>query len=519
MQQCDFETANSTPGEGRQPVYRLDTAGQPRFPFLAIRMGRTPAGVTGEHHAAFGHRMEDDQGSWAEWHWDGESLVAKCDANGFLPLFYAQGPGPEFFISSSLVELVRQGVPTRLDHAALAVFFRLGYFLGNDTPFEDIKVLPAGARLVWSREHFLLKNPPRPVVAEYTGSRESALDEFISRFRTSIAHRPPAAPGFSLPLSGGRDSRHILFELVRQGFAPAECVTLSGGSRQPGTDADAAARVAAAVGVPHRLLGRKPSRSGRRHPTKGVLTHFCADEHEWFLPLVEYFHKRAGCTYNGVAGTWEPEGGTPLTERASDLMDDGNVELVPHLLFQNFRVDERRLKAVLSGDQMKAMPLELAESRLKSELSRYGDCPNPLGTFWFENRERRELGLVASGILGGMSTVYVPYLDHDVVSFMRSLPTRFFREGPFHHDALIRAFPEYADIPFAPVQTSMIEERGLAGKTRLLAGLLGYTLRNNPRRIPTAVRFGAGRLTGTPAMSYRMTSYLIELEALTAAAP
>lgn len=458
-----------------------------------------------------GHRLPDDTGNWAEWHWDGQWLRAGNDKNGFLPLFFTTSPGNEIAISSSLVELIRRGAPSKLNYAALSVFFRLGYFLGTDTPFEGIRSLPAGAQLTWNQRGLTVKAASRDV-SEYTGTREAALDDFISLFRQSIGRRPPTGSRFSLPLSGGRDSRHILFELVRQGYAPFECVTLSGGRDDAGTDAEIAGEVSASLGIPHRKLSVSSTRGS--HPSKGVLTHLCADEHEWFMPLFEFFKSAGVCTYNGVAGTWEPEGGTRLTERASELFDDRQVGRVPQLLFQNFRGDERRLRALLTKKQMQLMPLELAESRLRFELNQYIDRPNPLGTFWFENRERRELGLVASGILGGLPTVFVPYLDYGVVDFMQSLPTRFFLEGPFHHDALIRAFPEHAHIPFASIQTSMIEERSPAGRLRLMARLLSYALKNNHRRIPTALRFAGGRAFGSPSMSYRMTSYLIELEAI-----
>ena len=45
--------------------------------------------------------------------------------------------------------LLREGVAPELDYSALGVFFRLGYFLGSDTPFRYIKALDPDTTLTW----------------------------------------------------------------------------------------------------------------------------------------------------------------------------------------------------------------------------------------------------------------------------------------------------------------------------------------------------------------------------------
>ena len=56
-------------------------------------------------------------------------------------------------------------------------------------------------------------------------SRPAAIRGYIDLVRQAIRRRLPTAP-FVLPLSGGRDSRHLLYELIDAGCPPARCVTV-----------------------------------------------------------------------------------------------------------------------------------------------------------------------------------------------------------------------------------------------------------------------------------------------------
>jgi asparagine synthase (glutamine-hydrolysing) len=96
-----------------------------------------------------GSGVSEGEGVWAEWNWDGRQLTVRNDRFGFLPVYYAQLPSG-FGVSTSALELIRAGAATDLDDAAVAVFVRLGYYIGNDTPFKSVRLLPAGSELTWS---------------------------------------------------------------------------------------------------------------------------------------------------------------------------------------------------------------------------------------------------------------------------------------------------------------------------------------------------------------------------------
>src|SRR5690606_38045443 len=128
-----------------------------------------------------------------------------------------------------------------------------------------------------------------------------ALEAYIETFREAIARRLPDAP-YVHPLSGGRDSRHILFALVEAGVPPSEVVTLAHVPPKADEDARVAALVAERLGLPHRLLSRsvRPIEDELR---KNRLTHFAAPfTHTWATPLVDHLAAYDGVLFDGFGG-------------------------------------------------------------------------------------------------------------------------------------------------------------------------------------------------------------------------
>jgi asparagine synthetase B (glutamine-hydrolysing) len=127
---------------------------------------------------------------------------------------------------------VEAGAPTGFDEAALAVFLRLGFFLGDDTPFQSIRTLPPDGTLTWEAGTVTISGGYRFVRPQRL-SRDAAIDGFIDLFRQAMSRRPPAGQDVVVPLSGGRDSRHILLELCESGHRPSYTVTISTLSASP----------------------------------------------------------------------------------------------------------------------------------------------------------------------------------------------------------------------------------------------------------------------------------------------
>jgi hypothetical protein len=418
--------------------------------------GRAAAGeatIDGARHAAFGHHLgarngAEADGIFAEWHWDGRRLVVRNDRYGLQPLFHACLPDGGIAVSPSLIRLIQLGASTALDLEALSVFFRLGYFVGEDTPFKSIRAVPPNAVFVWEDGKLTCRAryPDAPKAASL--SRDDAVDRYIELFAKSIAKRPPVSPRFAVTLSGGRDSRHILLELCRQGFRPRACVSAHIYPPHPNEDFGIASVLCARLGLPHVVVAQRLSTFAAEE-RKNRQTHFCATAHGWYLAMVDRLGDgRFECLYDGIGGDVLSQSKL-LTASLDATFHSGNLHAISNALFARDVSNLAGVDRLVKGGLRACLDPDLARRRLARELGRHLEYPNPLGSFCFWNRTRRGVALAPFSMLQGISTVYAPYLDHHLFDFLVSLPSGMLLDHRFHDDVIARAFPGFADIPYA----------------------------------------------------------------------
>ena len=406
--------------------------------------------MTGAPVQSFGHRVEYrgsgvTDGVFAEWCWDGQRLTVKNDRYGFYPLFYYQCPG-EICVSPSITALVEQGATTELDAASLSVFFRLGFFLGEDTPFLRIRALPPDARLEWANGELTIAAASRIAPVPLALSRDAAIDGYVELFRQAIRRRPPGGE-FAIPLSGGRDSRHIAFELHAQGQRPAFCVTTRRFPPYNDQDVRVATLVAGRLGVKHVVVDQPASRL-HLEEEKNRRTHFCSDEHAWYLTVSDYLRNRVDTLYDGIAGD-VLSAGLFLTPELVRLFGEGRGnEIANGLIGSRVANSEDTLYKLLEPRLFRAAGKDIAIERLAREVERHLDAPNPTASFFFWNRTRREVALAPYAIFSHVQTMYAPFVDRDVFEFLTALPSGFFLDHTFHDEAIRRGYPEFADIPY-----------------------------------------------------------------------
>lgn len=495
-------------------------AGIADAPYLSLHADPSgPIEVRGIPARGFGRPLElghaSPDGVFGSWQWDGSTLVASNDRYGMQPLFYALD-GDGIALSPSLPRLLLEGAPTELDDAALAVFLRTGYLVGEDTPFRAIRALPPGGRLDWSAGRLrvtggLLLPPPR------TMRRDEAIDAYIPLFREAVRRRlPTGAPGepeLVMPLSGGRDSRHILLELIALGCRPSFCLTVRHHLPRLDHDTQLAARLASALGLPHVVLDQTEPRL-EAEQRKNLKTGFCSDEGTAFLALGDYLEThRAGrpaMVFDGIGGDFLSDGRF-LSEQRLALLEAGRIrDLADDLLHR-----PGHLPDLLSDDVAGRLSRDVAITRLQAELTRHLDAPNPLQSYIFQNRCRREIATFPFTFYSPEVEKRCPYLDHEVVDFLLSLPARVFLPPSFHADAINRAFPEHAAIPFE-TPTVRRDERYRQELLALFAEIDAW-LEREPSRLLDRAKVRARmdeHLAGgrTPALFTAHLIYALQLE-------
>lgn len=420
------------------------------WPVLRVRHSDVGSVAKGPVHCVFGNGTLAAQGlpsdPYAEWQWDGTRLVARTDRYGFFPLFYAT-TATEIVLSPSLVAVVdTELVPATLNDTALAVLLRMGFLVGDDTPFEHVHLLPPHGELIWEQGRLSVTGKLE-IAAVYSSTRAAAIDEYIDRFREAVRRRPAVSMAV-VPLSGGRDSRHIFLELCAQNRPPALAVTVAPSPTTSDAEIDVAGALARQAGVRHVTLTQPSDRWGTEM-VNTLETHFSTFEHWWLQPLVRYLKGQDATVYEGVGGdvlsTLTLFRTSPAQQR---LYAEGNLEKLADTLLGG----EGYLPRVLPSEQYRRSNRDVAVARVVRELARHVDAPRPLASFLLYNRSRRVTGLPPASLLGAVSTVWCPYLDADLFDFLSALPPDVMAGADTHdfHDAAVaRAYPQYAGVPYA----------------------------------------------------------------------
>lgn len=402
----------------------------------------------GEPSAFFGYKLgegtsENNDGIWVEWKWENDHFELKNSRYGFYPIFYyikKDGLG----VSPSIFDLTEQCSPTELDDAAIAVFLRLGFYIGDDTPFKKIRSFPPGSKLSWGRNKCGISSNIRIQTRKTSLSREAAVKEYGKLFQSVIEKCfSPKDETVAFPLSGGRDSRHILFALARSNFRPDRCVTVRYMPPVPDEDTMIASQVAQHLNIAHDILipPRKPIEAELR---KNMLTSLCVAQHAWQLPLREYLKQHSfTIAYDGIGGGVLSVGAF-LNHRRLDLYRDGKLKE----LAEDILGSEGYLPKLLLPPFYERWNRSLALSHLIPELEKHSDRPNPVGQFYFWNRTRRAIAPSPWSILNDSCHVLAPYLCEEVYDFLVGLPASYFLEGSFHTDAINAYYPEYAHLPY-----------------------------------------------------------------------
>ncbi len=105
-------------------------------------------------------------------------------------------------------QFVKLNAPRELDKKAICLFAATGFFLGSDTYWKDLKVLPPGTINTIDEEGFWTESTPwfQWHYSPRNISFETALEEFTTLFEQIISEQHKDSKVI-LPLSGGLDSR------------------------------------------------------------------------------------------------------------------------------------------------------------------------------------------------------------------------------------------------------------------------------------------------------------------------
>lgn len=435
--------------------------------------------VSGSKSGFYGYKLDSISGKngiFAEWHIENDCLILTNDKFGLFPLFYTNN-GSGFSFSSSIVDLLVTENDRQLDEAAIAIFLRTGSYIGDATPFANIKALPPGAQLRFNKEGLFLENSKIMFGERASVSLNEAQDIYGDVFHDSITKFSDVfSKKVGIPLSGGRDSRHILFELMASGMQPFSSITMKHQPPKSDEDAEIAKEVSSHLGIEHIILEQDLSFLGMEKE-KNKITNFCSLQHSWILPLSRHL------AAEGYSAIFDGIGGDVLS--ASSFLTETRLNLYRKEKFEDLANDvlgpEGYLPSILTKPAYKRFGRELAINLLIDELKTHANAPNPVGQFFFWNRTRRNTAVSSWRILSKNTHVFAPFLDHGVYTFLSSLPAEYFLDHTFHQRAMEKRYPEHAHIPYEK-KISRPKKGSFVSRFFQVSELLLYFLRSCSRQ-------------------------------------
>lgn len=249
-----------------------------------------------------------------------------------------------------------------------------------------------------------------------------------------------------VPLSGGRDSRHIFLELHRQGVSDLRAVTVQYEPILETEDIRVATDLAARASVLHTTV-EVPWNTLDLERRKLRYTNLQTFEHRWILGAIEALGRQEATVYEGVAGdTLSTAWG--LTPERLKALERGDLLAVA----DTYLHPDGYIPVLLAGDAKRECTKDAARERIAAELRTHLNAANPLGSFHVWNRTRRVTALAPCGLWDRVFPTWCPYLHHKVFDFLSSIPADLLlaeQYHQFHTDAILIGYPEFKDVPFS----------------------------------------------------------------------
>ena len=423
--------------KGQPYIHLLKVEGQ-------VKVRGTTTHFEGNDTDSHSYRENPTRGVFVFWSWSENRLIVRNDRYGFYPLFYFVRQD-EIAVSTSIFKLLALGASSDLDPAGLAVFLRTGSFIGDGTPFREIHAFPPNAVAEWEDGVWSLSGGPRlPLPQELTF--DQAVDGYISLFRAAIGMRVRSGERVGLPLSGGRDSRHILLELCLAGHRPNFCMTVEQYPPKSNADVGVAGILAEAVNIQHFVVPQ-PTPQLQQELHKNTMTEFLAEHPVWALAIGTFLRNKADVAYHGIAGDGL-SGGNFLTRELLKYYELGLTDDCARYHLDRFN-NEGILESWLEPSAYQSFNRQIALKGVYEHVKLTEGTPSPSALFYFWSRTRRNMSLMPFRILNRPVEIRAPFLDYKLYDFLASLPASFQLENSFHTQVIQRAHPEYNHIAYA----------------------------------------------------------------------
>jgi asparagine synthase (glutamine-hydrolysing) len=399
-----------------------------------------------EHYLSSGTEgLDKIDGSFNVAWWDERvrCLVLANDKLSHRPLFFGYSNGNLVF-ASLLANIMATGmISPEVDVEGLADLITYQYILGKRTLFKDILILPPASVLTYKEGRLSIKQYwCLDHVEPYGKYDKRRLDRLAEVFKTAVRRSLRLDLTCAVGLTGGLDSRCILAAAANQQLP---FVTHTGG--QPdSTDVVLANEIADRAEAPHIFEPITPDNLG-----------------EWLVPMV--LHQGAiiatlhshpcqllysqlpfdaivqGLGGEFVRGFWV----SPSDLKISDLATQ-KPRGIRRLLSKTTQYPEKLWNPVF-----RSRALHAPKEHLNDLLSDYNtqDVPVAAVEYLYVNERCRKFLNKAILIARANRDAYFPFLDHQWMEEVASIPISERLNNRIQIDLIKRLYPKILDIPYA----------------------------------------------------------------------
>jgi len=383
----------------------------------------------------------------AGWSYADGRLVIHADRLGIIPIYFYANDN-EIIVSDSIVELPRRFPKIEIDLFEVYAFLKLGVYLGTATPFRGVQRLRPGEVVVWDRGA-MTRWAPTADCTPYAGTRREALDEAQHLFEQAIRRRRHENLRPIVPVSGGRDSRHVLLELARQRVPGLQAVTVRYLYNYP-EDVRVGRLIAHTTSVPHIVLSNDHRKYFLQLADQILINSFETTLHGWMRPLTAQFSTKNFLVYDGIGG--------------DALLNSAYAHVLPRDMFSSVQSGnvERMADTFVGGDFEPPRYLKKVgecrdfgsrlKDRLVEEMSRHACAPDIMCRFMYEHRTRRATGVAPISVVGSSAEVSLPYLDEDLMAFAYRLPATEYWNTGFHDEMIAKHYPRFTHLGYERIE-------------------------------------------------------------------
>jgi hypothetical protein len=429
--------------------------------------------------APFGQPPTDDRDelSWEgrglrlRVHADGDVAVAN-DWTGSIPVYHGERHGAR--ILSTLEPAVVEGLglgPDDLDEAGVAALLIHGYFLGDRTLFEAMRVLRPDHVGHWTPGGFTAQ-PLRtltPSEGRWTAGWDELAEEMAALTRAAIRRTLSDAPRWTLPLSGGIDSRLIAAVAVEEGV---DVSALSYGP-QGWSDVIYARQLAATLGIPWRRVDLDDR----------YLADYTRLWADWFGSALHFHGMYQMPFLTAVRDTDAPIvtgfTGDPLGGAQTEGMAAGDRPMARRLTDKWEVWPREQARAVLRRDLSGA--LEALDDDLARQWEAVAGAPFQRVWLLFQHNHVARFSSYQPLMYDYWKGVGVPFVDRDMAAFALSVPRLALEGRRLQAHMIRRHFPRVAIVPDTAHLAPLTPTRTFVAR-QAAAALLPRRWRRGPLR-------------------------------------